>query len=210
MPAPKARPRYVPGPRRGDLRREALLGALDRLLASRPLAEIGIADISQEAGVTRSAFYFYFPTKAAAAAALLTDFEDDMMAAASDWYEGAEGTPLERLQKGFRASIDLWRQRATLLVAMLDGLGTDAEVREVWDTWTDGFVERITTRIEEDREAGLTREISDARAFATVLLGAALFSMEREVRAIVAGGPPSDELALALLELWHRTLYRRR
>jgi AcrR family transcriptional regulator len=208
MPAPKTRARYVPGPRRGDQRREALLGALDKLLTTRPLADIGIAEISREAGVTRSAFYFYFPTKAAAVAALMANFEMAMTDAATDWYEGGTGTPLERLQAGFDASIGLWRERAGLLVAMLDAAGTDAEAREIWESWIEGFRDRITSRIEADRDAGLTKDITDARAIATVLMGAALHGMERDVRAIVAGHGPSDTLPSALVETWHRTLYR--
>jgi AcrR family transcriptional regulator len=208
MPAPKARARYVPGPRRGDQRREALLNALDKLLMTQPLADIGIAEISREAGVTRSAFYFYFPTKAAAVAALMADFEEEMTDAAADWYDGGAGTPLQRLQAGFDASISHWRERAGLLVAMLDAAGADPEVREVWETWIEGFLDRITRRIEADRDGGLTKEIADARAIATVLLGAALYGMERDVRAIVAGGRPSKTLADALVATWHHTLYR--
>ena len=68
-----------PGPKSGDERRTALLTALEDLLESRPLAQIGVADISRAAGVTRSAFYFYFPSKAAAVAALLADFHEQML-----------------------------------------------------------------------------------------------------------------------------------
>jgi AcrR family transcriptional regulator len=205
--ASKARTRYVPGPRRGDVRRDGLLRALDKLLAERPFADIGIVDITREAGVSRSAFYFYFPTKAAAVAALLADFQDDMRNAAVEWYEGGDATPLQRLQDGFEASIARWRQRAGLLVAMLDGIGTDADVRALWQTWTDQIIDEITTRIEADHAAGLISELADARALATVLMGAAVFAMERDVRAIAAGEAPSDALALALIQLWYRTLY---
>jgi AcrR family transcriptional regulator len=201
------RGRYTPGQTRGDQRRAALLAALDELLKTRPLAEIGIADITRAAGVTRSGFYFYFPTKAAAVAALLADFQEEMQLAAVDWYEGTGGTPLERLRAGYDASIRTWRERASLLVAMLDAIGTDAEVREVWETWTQGFADRVAARIVADRDAGLAHFEADPEALATALLGAALYSMERDVRTIVAGRPPSEALEPALIELWHRALY---
>ncbi|MGB0190940.1 MAG: TetR family transcriptional regulator, partial [Nocardioides sp.] len=50
-----------------DQRRAALLESLDTLL----LDEINIADISRRAGLTRSAFYFYFESKHLAVAALM-------------------------------------------------------------------------------------------------------------------------------------------
>jgi AcrR family transcriptional regulator len=197
----------VPGPRRGDERRAALLSALDGLLAARSLSQIGIADITGAAGVTRSAFYFYFPSKAAAVAALLSEFYDEMQHAAAGWYEGGPGTPLQRLRTGFAATIDLWHQRAGLLVAMLDAIGTDPEVREIWSSWIDGFIDRIAERVSEERAAGLASGSADPRALATLLMGAALIAMERDVRAIVAGEAPSDPLATALVETFHRAIY---
>jgi AcrR family transcriptional regulator len=203
----RARVRHNPGPSRGDQRRAALLSALEQLLTERSLAEIGVADISGAAGLTRSAFYFYFPTKGAAVAALLSDFRQEMYEAAAGWYEGGPGTPLERIHAGFTASVELWRARGSLLVALLDAIGTDPEVRQIWESWTQGFIERIADRILEDRRAGLAHGTADPEALATALMGAALYSMERDVRATLAGRSESDALLAALVVLWHRTLY---
>lgn len=203
----RSRPHYVPGPRRGDQRRAALLSALDGLLATRSLSQIGIAEITRAAGVTRSAFYFYFPSKAAAVAALLAEFYDEMQHAAAGWYGGGPGTPLQRLRTGFAATIALWHERAGLLVAMLDAIGTDPQVREIWSSWIDGFIDRIAARIVNERALGLAGGAADPRALATVLMGAALIGMERDVRAIVTGEAPSELLATALVETFHRAIY---
>jgi AcrR family transcriptional regulator len=207
MQPSKRTARYVPGPRRGDQRREALLRALEQLLETRTLAGIGIADITREAGVTRPAFYFYFATKAAAVAALLADFQGEMLEAAADWYEDRGGTPRDRLQSGFEASIAMWRDRAGLLVAMLDAVGADPEVRELWQLWTEEFTARIATRIEADIRKGVGLQVTDPPLLARLLMGAALSGMERDVRAIAAGARPSQQLAPALIELWYRALY---
>jgi AcrR family transcriptional regulator len=202
-----ARPRHVVGPKRGDSRRAALLAALDELIATAPLAEIGIADITHTAGLTRSAFYFYFPSKAVAVAALLADFSDEMIDAAEAWYEGGPGSPEDRLRFGFDASVALWRERAGLMVAMLDAVGSDADVRAIWDAWIDGFVERVAERISDERAAGLSAATSDPRALAAVLVGAVFAAMERDVRAIRAGHAASDEIIAALVEVWQRAVY---
>jgi AcrR family transcriptional regulator len=207
MEGARARARYTPGPSRGDQRRAALLGALEQLLSTRPLAEIAITDITRASGVTRSAFYFYFPTKGAAVAALLADFQEDMQEAAIAWYEGGPGTPLERIQAGFTASVQLWRVHGKLLVALLDTIGIDPDLRAIWDSWSDGFIGRIADRIVADRATGLARGTADPAALATALMGAALYGMERDVRAILAGQAPDETLIAALVELWHRTIY---
>lgn len=203
------RARHVQAPRRGDERRGLLLAALEDLLAERPLSALGVADITQAAGVTRSGFYFYFPSKGAAVAALLEDFRRDMERAGAAWYEGDGTRARDRVERTVRASADLWRAHAHLLVAMLDASLADAEAREIWSGWTAGFVERISARIAADRSAGLVRTDADPAALATLLMGATLHAMEHDVRRVTQRQNSSDAVADALVELWYRTLYAR-
>ena len=44
---------------RGDRRREAILAALDERLRTTALDDISVADLTDAAGITRSAFYFF-------------------------------------------------------------------------------------------------------------------------------------------------------
>jgi AcrR family transcriptional regulator len=184
-----------------------LLAALEALLAERPLAEVGVADITAAAGVTRSGFYFYFPSKGAAVAALLADFREDMQEAGAAWYDDNDAEPRERVAATVHASAALWRSHAPLLVAMLDGAASDPETRETWTSWTGDFVERISARIRTDRAAGLVHTPADPTALATVLMGATLHAMEHEVRLVTAGRRPRKAVPDALIELWYRTLY---
>jgi AcrR family transcriptional regulator len=64
-------------PQRSDLRRRAILESLDHHLRESGFDGLNIADVARRAGVTRSAFYFYFENKAAAVAALLEPMYDD-------------------------------------------------------------------------------------------------------------------------------------
>ena len=41
----------------------AVLGAAERLLAGAPFAELSVDRIAKEAGISRTAFYFYFRDK---------------------------------------------------------------------------------------------------------------------------------------------------
>ena len=207
MPDATQPARYLPGPRRGDLRRSALLTALEQLLATRPLADVQVLDITRAAGVTRPAFYFYFATKAQAVAALLEDIYDDALALAADWYDGGAGSPAARLASGFNATLELWRQHAALLRAMLDAIATDDEVRAIWDGWTDGFVARIAQRIDEDSAAGLTREIPDTRALARVLMGTVLAAMDQIVRARTDDAAAAQALVDHVVLVWLRAIY---
>jgi AcrR family transcriptional regulator len=201
------RRRHVSAPRRGDERRQQLLAALEGLLATRGLAEVGVADITAAAGVTRSGFYFYFPSKGAAVAALLADFRDEMQEAGAAWYTGDGGDPRERVTRTVHASTALWRAHAPLLVAMLDAAASDPETAQVWAAWTAGFVERISARIRADRSAGLVHSTADPTALATLLMGSTLAAMETEVRQVAGGRKPRRAIPDALIDLWFRTLY---
>ena len=57
---------------RGDHARTAILTALRALLDRNPISEVSVQAITRQAGVTRTAFYFYFESKYSALAELLT------------------------------------------------------------------------------------------------------------------------------------------
>jgi AcrR family transcriptional regulator len=207
--AKRSQDRYVSAPRRGDARRKALLAAFDELLADHAFADISIADVAVAAGASRPTFYRYFATKSAAVLALLEDFFEEMMDAASAWNEAAPEPAHERLRVTFEASAGYWRARAPLLVALLDGVGSDPEVREIWNSWIDRFVTRIAEQITAEIADGRARAFPDPRSTAIVLTSAAVGVMELDVRAVHAGRPPRDDLVRAATDVWEHTLYAR-
>ncbi len=96
----------------GDDRRTALLESLDHHLREEgSLDSINIADISRRAGVTRSAFYFYFENKASAVAALMEEMYDESFAAA-DLLRGGRLAGREHRGDGARAVLDVGQARA--------------------------------------------------------------------------------------------------
>ena len=123
---------------RGDRRRTALLEALDHHLRESSLDSINIADISRRAGVTRSAFYFYFDNKASAVAALMEEMYDESMVAA-DLLRG-EGTPAERVEGMVRGLFTAWERHEHIYRAMYDARATSTTVRELWDNDRESFV----------------------------------------------------------------------
>src|SRR5262245_66057698 len=109
-------------PARGDRRRTALLESLDHYLREGSLDSINIADISRRAGVTRSAFYFYFENKASAVAALMEEMYDESFAAA-DALRG-DGSPAENIESMVRALFSTWDKYEHLFRASLGAPAT--------------------------------------------------------------------------------------
>jgi AcrR family transcriptional regulator len=190
-------------PNRGDERRTALLRALDELLTDSTLDAVNVADISRRAGVTRSAFYFYFESKAIAVAALMEELYDDA-SGGTDLLVDAEGDPEVRIHKVIGSLFDAVDRRPHAYRALLEARASSATVREVWDTERAGFAHAVAGMITGERAAGRAPAGADAEALASVLLELNDRAIERYA---LGGGPPRERHIEALTSIWLRSIY---
>jgi TetR/AcrR family transcriptional regulator, ethionamide resistance regulator len=189
-------------PARGDRRRTALLESLDHFLRESSLDSINIADISRRAGVTRSAFYFYFENKATAVAALMEEMYDESLAAAEALTGG--GTPAENIEAMVRALFSTWDKHEHLFRASLDARASSATVRELWDSDRESFVPVVASMIESERASGAAPPGSDATALASVLLEL----NDRMLERLALGGKLGrEQLVEAVVAIWLHTIY---
>jgi len=190
--------------RRGDRRRTALLESLDQHLRESSLESINIADISRDAGVTRSAFYFYFENKAGAVAALMEEMYDESYVAAA--LLSSDGTPAERIEATIRALFAACDKHEHIYRATLDARATSTTVRELWDNDRESFVPVVADLIEAERVSGAAPPGVDARNLASVLLEL----NDRMLERLALGGPLSrDQLVEAVVAVWVNTIYGR-
>ena len=188
---------------KGDQRRGALLQSLDEHLQESSFESINIADISRRAGVTRSAFYFYFESKAAAVAALVATLYDEM-AGVSEHLRSSTSTPEQRIDAFVTELFDVTERHRHLFVAMLEARGTSEAVREMWDADRVSFVEPLADMITAERDAGSAPTGPDPGALATMLLELNDRALERLVR---GDSLTRDALAEAVSAIWLRTIY---
>ena len=194
---------------RGDRRRSALLEALDEHLRDAgpgaSLEDINVADLSRRAGVTRSAFYFYFDNKADAVAALLEEMHDDGQGAA-DLLAGA-GAVRDQVAVAIRTVLSGWERRRHVYRAMLEARATSPAVRERWDSTQEAFVRIAADVIGAERAAGLAPPGPDPHALATVLLDV----NDRALARLVQGAAELDwdRHVEAVVHVWLTTIYGR-
>ena len=189
-------------PARGDRRRTALLESLDHHLREGSLESINIADISRRAGVTRSAFYFYFENKASAVAALMNEMYAESSAAA-DQLRG-DGTPAENIEAMVRALFSTWDKHEHLFRASLDARATSTTVRELWDSDRESFVPVVAGMIEAERTSGAAPAGTEATALASVLLEL----NDRMLERLALGGTlDREQLVEAVVAVWLHTIY---
>ncbi|WP_232676509.1 TetR/AcrR family transcriptional regulator [Nocardioides sp. R-C-SC26] len=191
---------------KGDRRRAALLHALEEhLQVDGSLESINIAELSRRAGVTRSAFYFYFENKAAALGALMAEMYDDSIRATALLTE--TGTPAENIEATVRSLFDTWERHRHLYRAMLEARGTSATVRELWENDRNSFVPLVAAMITAERDAGRAPSADDAVA-AEALASVLLELNDRMLERLALGGPlPREQLVSTVVHVWLTSIY---
>ncbi len=192
----------------GDDRELAILGTLERLLEDRPFAEISVDDLAKGAGISRPTFYFYFPSKDAV---LLTLFER-VLAEADATLEGrAEDysvDPTQAWRDGIYAFFEPLRVHLAVALAGVAATATNAELRALWSTFMQKWVDRTAAVITAERARGAAPETVPAQD-----LAAALNLMnERTMFASYTGQKPAivEDAALdTLVHVWVTSIYGR-
>jgi len=200
VPATRWQPQR-PQPR-GEQRRARLLEALQRQLQCQPFEAISIASVADDAGLGRSAFYFYFSSKHDAVTQLLGDVFDDEIAEVGAILRrpGDHGVNID---DALAFIVGSWCDRATLLAAMLDARDGDADARRIWESWIDRYEEFAADYIARTTVANT----ADSRALAHVLIAMNERALERHTRS-GADRAAADELHRTLVHVWRATLRR--
>lgn len=188
---------------RGDARRDALLAAFDELLRERTLEQVNVAEISERAGVTRSAFYFYFENKAVAVLALMQGLYD-AAAEANELLIKAEGDAATRIRSAITLLFDSVDQTPHTYRALLEARASSPAVRQMWDAGRADFAGVIAGMIGTERAAGRAIDGPDAGALASVLLDLNDHALERHS---LGSGPARADHVEAITFLWLSSIY---
>lgn len=191
------------GSTKGDERRTALLAALETHLREHDLDDINIADISRRAGVTRSAFYFYFDNKAAAVAALHEEMYADGLEAVA--MLGGDGTLREQIPTAVRAIMQGWSQRTHLYRAIIDARAASPAVRDQWDAFQRSYADLVADLITAERAAGAAPDGPPAGALATALLDLNDRTLERLVH--LTSAPDLESHCEVVVHIWLTSIY---
>ena len=129
-----------------DTRREQLLDLGVRLLSSRPLDELSIDDLAEEAGISRGLLYHYFGNKQEFHQAVVRRAADDVirLTRPDDSLE-----PLDRLAQGLAAYVDYVEQNHQVYATLVRGAAAGNEMlREIYADARTALTGRIFDSIE--------------------------------------------------------------
>jgi AcrR family transcriptional regulator len=190
-------------PRRAAVQADVLRATEELLAQGASWADLGVERIATTAGISRTAFYFYFRDKRELLLRLTEDVVGDLYLAADRWFSG-EGDPDEEVRDALSNIATLYEEHAALLRIIVEVSTYDEEVAAFWRSLIGRFVEATRARIEAEQAAGNAPDFPAApTAFALCWMCERMLYQVR-----VQDTPFSREEAVdALVRAFMRTIY---
>jgi len=167
-------------------------------------ADLNIERIATRAGISRTAFYFYFRDKRELLLRLTEDVTDQLYRVGDIWFSG-DGEPADELAEALTNIGALYREHGAVLRAIVQAAATDDEIAVSWHRIVDRFVDATSRRIEDLQREGraAVREEARATAFALCWMIERTFNQQ-----LVLGGPFREQaLVEALTGIFLRAVY---
>jgi TetR/AcrR family transcriptional regulator, ethionamide resistance regulator len=178
----------------------AVLEATEQLLREgASYADLRIEQITKRAGISRTAFYFYFRDKRELLMRLTEHVNDRLYAQAGTWWSGG-GDAAAEMREALANIATLYDEHGVLLRAIVEVSSYDEEVARFWREMMARFVEATRRRIERDAP-GVPAE---ATAFSLCWMTERVF-YERMTQPQL---PARDQLVDALCAIWVCAVYR--
>lgn len=182
-------------PRRaGDEREAALLAIAGDLVREGTFLQTPIGEIAAQAGLSRSAFYFYYQSKDELLAQLVTETLYGAMDRWRDDMYAEQYAPRDRMHREVVRTVAMWRDSPEVLCAAVDIAPRSEAVMQHWTAAVEETADFNTELIVSATSFDDLRDPDRARE----TMASLIWMLERNCYLnIVQGGPPSGDEALA-------------
>jgi AcrR family transcriptional regulator len=190
-------------PKREAVQADVLRATEKLLTEGTSWADLGVERIATTAGISRTAFYFYFADKRELLLRLTEDVNEQLYHEADRWYSG-EADDEEEIREALSKIAELYVEHQALLKVIVEVSTYDEAVATHWRALIGRFVEATRVRIEDEQAAG------KAAAFPAAPTAFGLVWMcERMLYQLAVQDPPfdRDEAIEALVRIFMRSVY---
>ncbi len=178
--------------------REALL----RLLSDGiPFKSLTVDELARSAGLSRTAFYFYFPGKEQALMSAASEVTGELYDKADSWWHG-EGPPEQLVRTALEGIIQVYVEHAALLRTAVEVAGYNPEFDKFYKSLLDRFVRATAAHLRREEGAGRLRPL-DCDVVAETLV----WQAERCNYVLIKQGRSPEELVAGLTKVWVHALY---
>jgi AcrR family transcriptional regulator len=183
----------------------AVLAATEALLAEgSSYAELNVERIATAAGISRTAFYFYFRDKRDLLTRLAADVNEQLYAQADIWFSGG-GDPEQEIREALTRIAELYAEHGVLIRAIVEVATYEEDIATFWRGLLERFVDATARRIEAEQGGASAAAPARATAFALTWM------VERTYYQQLVQDDPVDagELVDAIAGIYLRTVYGR-
>ena len=201
------------GPVRVDRRTEArrrrasveqvILDATEALLADRAFRDLSIEEVMARAGLTRTAFYRYFPDLEAVLLRQLLGAQAELGQAADLWLS-VDADPQGGLLPAATALAEVFHRHGRLLLALADASAGSPDIEAAWHAAIHSFVAPVQERIEGMCRQGLCHLDDPAQTAVALVWMNERYLLESFGR---GQGVPVRVAAQTIASIWSRTLF---
>jgi TetR/AcrR family transcriptional regulator, ethionamide resistance regulator len=195
----------TPTPKREAVEAD-LLAAVNALLADgASYTDLDVGRIAQRAGISRTAFYFYFADKRELLKRVTEEVIELLYAQADGWWSGTGAGPAD-LENALRNAATLYRDHSAVLRTIVEVSGYDAEMGDFWRAVIGRFVEPTTAHLEREWGPGPHSPTAGSVAYALCWMTERTY-----YHALCTPGEQHwDPLLEGVVSIWHRSVYSRR
>lgn len=183
------------------------MAATEQLLKERALHQINVSDIIDAAGVSRTSFYAYFPSKTAVIAECLRQVMDQVMVAVRPFHSQAGGDTEIAIRLSLRRWVEVCKTHGALLRTVSEEWPHDEELRALWFQMLETVTAGTAKVIRGARAGGQAPAGADARALAACLM----WGYERVLHVALVGDalglPDPDAIVEPLAQMMVGGLY---
>jgi TetR/AcrR family transcriptional regulator, ethionamide resistance regulator len=191
--------------RRDELRARVLSIVERQLRSGATYADVNVASVVAEAGISRSTFYAYFVDKTTLLRTWYGEFTQVILDAVQSWWSLDGTATKEDVRAALERIMDAHRAHPELIAATHEAIGTDHGVREAVDDAMHRYIDGLQAHIETGQADGFIDPSLPAAETAYWLQWMAERGLHRMVR---AGSESTQErLAEAYAAIVWNTLY---
>ena len=190
-------------PKRAAVQADVLRATEQLLAEGTSWADLGIERIATTAGISRTAFYFYFRDKRELLIRLTEEVTALLYAEADRWYSG-EGDDEEEIREALTKISELYDEHEALLRVIVEVSTYDEEVATFWRGLLGRFILATKMRIEAEQQAGKSPAFpAEPTAFSLIWM------CERTLYQLMVQDPPFSraEAIDALVRIFMRSVY---
>ncbi|HWH94064.1 MAG TPA: TetR/AcrR family transcriptional regulator [Baekduia sp.] len=187
--------------KRAQIQAAVLKATEDLLAGGSSYADLNVERIATAAGISRTAFYFYFRDKRDLLMRLAGDVTELLYAQADIWFSGDGDDPEREIREALTRIAELYREHGVLIRAIVEVSTYEHDIATFWRGLLARFVDATARRIEA--EGQLSAATAHATAFALTWMVERTFYQQ-----LVQDEPlAQDVLVEALVSIYRGTVY---